>query len=98
MVVSAILEMGIIVGTSTIGAKDPAFPYRMRMAQNTIVMHQLGKDGPDLPAVGFGVMGLAGAYGNPPNEADSFAILDRALELGMTFWDTAEHADPSTLL
>lgn len=61
------------------------------MAQHRNNLRQLGKAGPELPAIGFGLMGLAGPYGEIPAEADCFAILDRALELGMTFWDTAEY-------
>ena len=34
---------------------------------------------------------MAGAYGTPPEEEEQFRILDRAAELGQTFWDTAEY-------
>ncbi len=35
-------------------------------------------------------MGLAGVYGAPPSDEERFKVLDRAVELGETFWDTAE--------
>lgn len=38
--------------------------------------------------------GLTFHYGNPLPDEDIFAILDRAYELGCTFWDTAEYAIP----
>jgi len=53
-------------------------------------LRKLGKNGPSLPALGFGLMGLSAAYGTPPSDEKRFQILDRAVELGDTFWDTAE--------
>jgi aryl-alcohol dehydrogenase-like predicted oxidoreductase len=51
----------------------------------------LGKNGPNVPALGFGLMGLSYAvYGSTPSEEEQFAILDRAYELGATFWDSSE--------
>lgn len=51
----------------------------------------LGKNGPNIPRLGFGLMGLAHAvYGTPLPDEEQFAILDRAFELGETFWDTSE--------
>ena len=38
-------------------------------------------------------MNLAGVYGAIPSEHEAFALLDRALELGNTFWDTAESVE-----
>lgn len=42
-----------------------------------------------LPAIGLGCMGMNYAYGEP-NEEESLATLHRALELGVTLWDTAD--------
>lgn len=33
---------------------------------------------------------LSVAYGTPPKDEERFAILDRAAEIGATFWGTAE--------
>ncbi|KIW05011.1 uncharacterized protein PV09_04168 [Verruconis gallopava] len=60
------------------------------MAPSGPPLRQLGKNGPQVPALGFGLMGLAGAYGAKPSEEEQFKVLDRALELGNTFWDTAD--------
>jgi predicted aldo/keto reductase-like oxidoreductase len=54
------------------------------------VLRQLGKNGAQIPAAGLGLANLAGAYGNAPSKEESFAFLDRALEIGNVFWDTAE--------
>lgn len=40
-------------------------------------------------AIGLGCMNLSHAYGAPPSEADGMALLNRALDLGVTFLDTA---------
>ena len=54
-------------------------------------LHALGKNGPLVPALGFGLMGMSyQVYGIPPSDEERFSILDRACELGSTFWDTAE--------
>ncbi|KAK7739819.1 hypothetical protein SLS62_011208 [Diatrype stigma] len=51
----------------------------------------LGKNGPSVPRLGFGLMGMSHAvYGTPLSEEEHFAVLDRAVELGETFWDTAD--------
>ncbi len=40
-------------------------------------------------AIGLGCMNLNHAYGTPPSEAEGEALLNRALDLGVTFLDTA---------
>jgi len=60
------------------------------MATKPVLLHKLGKDGPSIPPMGFGLMTIAGAHGGRPSDEEQFSILDRALELGDTFWDTAE--------
>ncbi len=39
--------------------------------------------------IGLGCMGMSFAYG-PADEGESLLVLDRALELGVTHWDTAD--------
>ncbi len=48
----------------------------------------LGSQGLTVSAQGLGCMGMSQSYGEP-DEAGSIATLHRALELGVTFWDTA---------
>ena len=61
------------------------------MSTKSVPLRKLGKDGPSIPAMGFGLMTIAGAHGDRPSTEEQFRILDRALELGNTFWDTAEY-------
>lgn len=56
----------------------------------SIVQRQLGADGPMVSAVGFGCMGLSASYGKTDIDEERFKVLDRALELGATFWDTSD--------
>lgn len=49
----------------------------------------LGKNGPTVSAVGLGCMGMSGAYGQS-DEKESIATIERALELGHNFLDTAD--------
>jgi aryl-alcohol dehydrogenase-like predicted oxidoreductase len=49
---------------------------------------RLGAQGPMVSAVGLGAMSFAGVYGGADDE-DSAATIARALELGVTFIDTA---------
>ena len=42
-----------------------------------------------LSAVGLGCMGMNHAYGEP-DDAESVATLEKAIELGINFWDTAD--------
>jgi aryl-alcohol dehydrogenase-like predicted oxidoreductase len=53
----------------------------------------LGKNGPQVCALGLGCMGMSFAYG-PTDEAESLRVLDRYLELGGNFLDTAEIYGP----
>jgi aryl-alcohol dehydrogenase-like predicted oxidoreductase len=60
------------------------------MPAQSVPLRKLGKNGPSVPALGFGLMGMSVAYGTIPSDEERFAILDRALDLGATFWDSSE--------
>ncbi|HET9870456.1 MAG TPA: aldo/keto reductase, partial [bacterium] len=51
--------------------------------------------GLEVPALGLGCMGMTFAY-HPADAAESLRVLDRSLELGMNFWDTAQSYGPFT--
>jgi aryl-alcohol dehydrogenase-like predicted oxidoreductase len=55
----------------------------------------LGTQGLTVSALGLGCMGMSQSYGSP-DDAESIATIHRALELGVTFFDTAEVYGPYT--
>lgn len=56
---------------------------------------KLGNSDLEISAIGLGCMGMSEFYGET-NEAESLATLERALELGMNFYDTADMYGPFT--
>ncbi|PZP44103.1 MAG: aldo/keto reductase [Pseudopedobacter saltans] len=50
---------------------------------------KLGKTNEQLSAIGLGCMGMSFAYG-PTDEAENVRTLNKALDLGINFWDTAD--------
>ena len=50
----------------------------------------LGKSGLEVSALGLGCMGLSFGYGPATNEKDAIALIHKAYDLGITFFDTAE--------
>ncbi|MCS6625455.1 aldo/keto reductase [Roseibacterium beibuensis] len=59
-------------------------------------MRTLGRSGPEVSAIGLGCMGMAAFYGQPSDEGQATAVIHRALDLGVTFFDTAEMYGPHT--
>ncbi|MFF0696357.1 aldo/keto reductase [Streptomyces tendae] len=59
------------------------------MTDSTIPTARLGDDGPEVGVQGLGCMGMSFAYGPTDTDA-SRATLERALELGVTLYDTAD--------
>ena len=61
----------------------------------TLSRRNLGSQGLEVSAIGLGCMGMSQSYG-PADERESIATLHRALELGCSFFDTAQGYGPLT--
>mgnify|MGYP002382261976 CR=1 FL=1 len=57
---------------------NPSYPRRT-----------LGNTGPQVSALGLGCMGMSDFYG-PADDAQSLAVLNHALDIGINFLDTAD--------
>src|SRR5437763_11635023 len=56
----------------------------------------LGKSGIRAGEIGYGCRGLTWAYGEPAGEQEATALIHRAIDLGVTLFDTAEIYGPFT--
>ena len=61
----------------------------------TLPTRTLGREGLSASALGLGCMGMSQSYG-PTDESESIATIHRAIELGVTLFDTAEVYGPFT--
>jgi aryl-alcohol dehydrogenase-like predicted oxidoreductase len=57
---------------------------------------KLGKSNLEVSAIGLGCMGMSTAYGPPADKQEMIALIRKAVELGVTFFDTAEVYGPFT--
>lgn len=58
--------------------------------------HTLGQNGLEVSAIGFGCMGLNHGFGHRLAEKDAVAVIRRAVDLGVTLFDTAQVYGPLT--
>src|SRR3984957_3206937 len=57
---------------------------------------KLGKSNLEVSALGLGCMGMSFAYGPPKEKQEMISLIRSAVELGVTFFDTAEVYGPFT--
>ena len=55
---------------------------------------KLGRNGPEVSALGLGCMGMSFGYGPPADRKEMISLLRSAVERGVTFFDTAEMYGP----
>jgi aryl-alcohol dehydrogenase-like predicted oxidoreductase len=57
---------------------------------------KLGNSGLEVSAIGLGCMGMSFGYGPPADKTEMISLIRKAVELGATFFDTAEVYGPFT--
>src|SRR5271155_5180793 len=63
----------------------------------TMQKRKLGKSNLEVSAIGFGCMGMSQSYGPPPGDRqEMIGLIRKAVERGVTFFDTAEVYGPFT--
>ena len=55
----------------------------------TVATRRLGRDGPEVSAIGLGCMGMSEFYG-AGDDSESIAVIHRAIAEGVFFLDTAD--------
>ncbi len=64
---------------------------------DTIIQkRKLGKSNLEVSAIGLGCMGMSFSYGTLPDKKEMISLLHKAIERGVTFFDTAEVYGPFT--
>jgi aryl-alcohol dehydrogenase-like predicted oxidoreductase len=61
-----------------------------------MIKRTLGQSGLEVSAIGLGCMGLSFAYGPATETQEAIKLIRSAVELGVTFFDTAEAYGPFT--
>jgi aryl-alcohol dehydrogenase-like predicted oxidoreductase len=61
-----------------------------------MITRTLGSSGLDVSAIGLGCMGLSHAYGLDIDEQQGIDVIRAAVDLGVTFFDTAQVYGPFT--
>ena len=74
---------------------DATAAFRQREIATMLSRRKLGTQGLEVSAIGLGCMGMSQSYG-VPDDAESIATIHRALDLGVTYFDTAEVYGPFT--
>jgi aryl-alcohol dehydrogenase-like predicted oxidoreductase len=57
---------------------------------------KLGKSNLEVSAIGLGCMGMSFSYGEPKDENEMVSLIHKAVDMGVTFFDTAEVYGPFT--
>ncbi len=61
-----------------------------------MIKRKLGKSNLEVSAIGLGCMGMSFSYFPFPEKKDAIALIQKAVEMGVTFFDTAEVYGPFT--
>lgn len=65
---------------------------------SSLPTRKLGKNGPPVTAIGYGLMGLSYAYGPAKPDPERFEFLDYIYEKGERMWDSSNSYGDSEVL
>src|SRR6185503_1775912 len=64
--------------------------------ETTMQKRKLGKSNLEVSTLGLGCMGMSFGYGPPKDKQEMISLIRSAVELGVTFFDTAQVYGPFT--
>ena len=65
------------------------------MSIKNVPLRQLACNGPTIPALGLGLMGMSAFYGTAPSDEKRLVVLNRAVQLGAMHWDSYKYTSPN---
>jgi aryl-alcohol dehydrogenase-like predicted oxidoreductase len=69
---------------------------KFKIMEAEIQKRKLGNSNLEVSAIGLGCMGMSFSYGQPANRQEMIKLMHKAVEYGVTFFDTAEVYGPYT--
>src|SRR4029077_3989383 len=76
--------------------KSAGATLRCTSKGETMQKRKLGKSNLEVSTLGFGCMGMSFGFGPPGDKQEMISVIRAAVELGVTFFDTAEVYGPFT--
>lgn len=86
-----------LLGTHRLTKVSSKFKFLSKRIQTKkMEKRKLGKTELEVSAIGLGCMGMSFGYGPPKDTKEMISLLHRAVDMGVTFFDTAEVYGPFT--
>jgi aryl-alcohol dehydrogenase-like predicted oxidoreductase len=90
-----IIEYVVLI-TGSVSHLSLYFNYKPKIMETKIQKRRLGKSNLEVSALGLGCMGMSFSYGTIADKKEMITLIHKAVESGVTFFDTAEVYGPYT--